>query len=98
MFMPKTFIGGSRGASQLKFPFWELNIFHFKKILHKNAFRVFQNWLKLPPVGLKKKFVKFLHNCIFTISLLFPLGKGRGPSFEQNWAPFTQGWVAASWL
>ena len=30
------------------------------------------------------------HQCIFTISLLSPLGKGYDPSYEQNWIPFTQ--------
>ena len=28
---------------------------------------------------------------IFAISLLSPIGKGLGPSFEQTWIPFTQG-------
>ena len=41
-------------------------------------------------VVLEKKIFKF-HQCIFTISKLFPFGKGRGPSFEQTWIPFIQG-------
>jgi hypothetical protein len=29
--------------------------------------------------------------CIFTLSLLSPLGEGQSPSFEQKGIPFTQG-------
>ena len=29
--------------------------------------------------------------CIFTTSILYPLGKGLGLSFEQTWIPLTQG-------
>ena len=32
-----------------------------------------------------------LSSIYFAISQLSPLGKGRGPSFEQTWYPFTQG-------
>ena len=35
-------------------------------------------------VVLEKKIFKFCQ-CIFAISQLSPLGKGRGPSFEQTW-------------
>ena len=38
------------------------------------------------------KFRKF----IFTISKLSPLGKGKGPSFEQIWIHFTLGWFVLS--
>ena len=46
--------------------------------------------VEIGPVVLEKKIFKFCQ-CIFTISSLSPLGKGRGPSFEQIWIPFTQG-------
>ena len=36
--------------------------------------------IEIGPVVLKKKIFKG-HQCIFAISLLYPLGKGRGPSF-----------------
>ena len=41
------------------------------------------------PVVLKNKIFKVCQ-CIFSISLLSPLGKGRGPSFEQTWITITQ--------
>ena len=48
-------------------------------------------FVEISPVVLEKKIFKF-RQCIFAISLLFPLEKGRGPLFEQpcNWIPFTQ--------
>ena len=46
--------------------------------------------VEIDPVVLKKKIFK-VGQCIFAISLLFPLGKGPGPSFDQTWIPFTQG-------
>ena len=45
--------------------------------------------VEIGPVVLKKKFK--VRQCIFAISSLSPLGKGRGPSFEQTWIPFTKG-------
>ena len=46
--------------------------------------------VEIGPVVLEEKIFKyFQYN--FTCSLLFPLGKGRGPSFQQTWIPFTQG-------
>ena len=33
---------------------------------------------------------------IFAMSLLSPLGKGRGSSFEQTWIPITQGCLVLS--
>ena len=46
--------------------------------------------VEIGPVVLEKKTFKyFQYN--FNISLSYPLGKGRGPSFEQTWIPFTQG-------
>ena len=32
------------------------------------------------------------------MSKLSPLWEGRGPSFEQNWIPFTQGYLCQVWL
>ena len=46
--------------------------------------------VEISPVVLKKKIFK-VGQCIFTISLLSPLWKRRGPSFEQTQIPFTQG-------
>ena len=43
-------------------------------------------------MALKKQIFKF-RPCFFAISKLSPLGKGCGPTFEQNWFPFTQGCV-----
>ena len=45
------------------------------------------NW----PSGYGEKDFNKFHQCIFTISLLSPLGKVYGPSFEHNWIPFIQG-------
>ena len=39
--------------------------------------------------------------CTFTISQLSPLWEGCGPSFEQTWIPFTQGYFVpklAQWF
>ena len=33
---------------------------------------------------------------MFILLLLSPLGKGRGPSLEHTWTPFTQGWIVPS--
>ena len=41
-------------------------------------------------VVLEKKTFKFLQY-IFILFLLFPLGNGRGSSFEQTWISFNQG-------
>ena len=46
--------------------------------------------VEIGSVVLEKKIFKFCQ-CIFAISLLSPLGKGQGPSFEQIWIPLTQG-------
>ena len=46
---------------------------------------------EIGPVVLEKKILKF-PQCIFRyLVTISPLGKGRGPLFEQTWAPFTQG-------
>ena len=39
------------------------------------------SFVEIGPVVLEKKIFK-----------ICPLGKGRGPSFEQYWIPFTQEW------
>ena len=36
--------------------------------------------------------------CIFSISLLSPLGKGRDSAFEQMWIPFIQGCFVRSFV
>ena len=46
--------------------------------------------IEIGPVVLEKKIFKF-RQCNFPVPQLSPLGKGRGPSFEQTWIPFTQG-------
>ena len=48
-----------------------------------------QAWLKLARNSREKDFKISTMN--FAISSLSPLGRGRGPSFEQTWIPFTQG-------
>ena len=45
-------------------------------------------FVEIGPVVLEKIFS--FHQCILAISLLSPLGKGCGPSFEQIWIPITQ--------
>ena len=51
--------------------------------------------VEIGPVFLEKKIFK---SCqfIFIISQLSPLWEGRGPSFEQTWMPFTQGYFVPS--
>ena len=50
--------------------------------------------VEIGPVVLEKKFFKF-HQCIFAISLLSPLEKGRGTSFEKNLNPLHPGMLCA---
>ena len=61
-----------------------------------------QTWLSFTQVCCVPRFVEFIpavlekrifkvRQCIFAISLLSPLRKGHGSSFEQTWIPFT--WV-----
>ena len=52
---------------------------------------------EIRPVVLKKKILK-IRQKNFAISYLSPLGKGRGPSFEQIWIPFNQGCFVPSLL
>ena len=49
------------------------------------------------PVLLEKTIFE-VRQCIFDIFLLSPLGKGRGPSFEQIWIPITQGCFVPSFI
>ena len=44
---------------------------------------------EIGPVVLENTIFK-VRQCLFAISLLFSLGKGRGPSFEKTWIPITQ--------
>ena len=60
---------------------------------HKGCF--VPSLVEIGSVVLEKKIFKF-HPCIFTISLVSPLGEGWGPSFEQTWIPFTQGYFVPS--
>ena len=69
---------------------WEFSVLHLKKLESpspKDA--LCQVWLKLAQWFWRRKIFKFRH-CIFIISKLSPLWKGRGPLFEQTWIPFTQ--------
>ena len=52
---------------------------------------------KLVEIGsvVLEKIFKF-RQFIFTLLLLSPLEKGRGPLFEGTWIPFTQGWFVPS--
>ena len=47
--------------------------------------------VEIGSVVLEKNIFEF-RQCIFTISLLSPLGGGWGPSFEQTWIHLTQGY------
>ena len=63
---------------------------HLNKLdssLHKDV--LCQVCLLVGPVDLEKIFK--LPQCIFTISSLCPLGKGRGPLFVQTWIFLTEG-------
>ena len=51
--------------------------------------------VEIGSVVLEKKILKFCQ-CIFAISQLSPLGKGRGPSFEQTWILITQEGIVPS--
>ena len=54
-----------------------------------------QSLVKIGQVVLEKKIFK---SCqfIFIIFKLSPLWEGRGPSFDQTWIPFTQGYFVPS--
>ena len=71
------------------FTLWALDCSSFEQ-----TWILFTQWCFVPnlveigPAVLEKKHFKF-RQCIFTISLLSPLGKGLGPSFEQTWILIT---------
>ena len=68
---------------------WELHVSYFCKNwnpLHQRM--LCAKFIQTGPVVLEKKIFKF-HQFIFYIFFLSPLEKGRGPSFEQTWIPFT---------
>jgi hypothetical protein len=56
---------------------------------------LYQVWLNLACWFWRRRFFKKIQ-CIFTLSLLSPLGEGLFPSFEQTWIPSTQGWFVPS--
>ena len=56
-----------------------------------------QVWLKLAKWFIRRRFFK-LRQCIFAISLSYPLRKGRCPLFEQIWIPITQGYFVPSFV
>ena len=68
-------------------------------ILKKNWIPIILGYLVLSLVEISqvvlKKIFKFIR-CIFAISLLSPLWKGHGSSFEATWIPFTQGCLMPS--
>ena len=51
--------------------------------------------VEIGPMVLKKKIFKMV-NVFLLFPYYLPLGKGRGPSFEQSWIPFTQGFFVFS--
>ena len=48
-------------------------------------------WHWLNGSGEEDIWISSMYFHYFVITLHLPLGKGRGPSFEQIWIPFTQG-------
>ena len=54
--------------------------------------------VEIGPVALKKKFFFSSQQCIVTILLLSPLGKGCGASFEPNWITVNQVCLCQVWL
>ena len=77
-------------------PFEKGVVLHLNKLESpspKNA--LCQVWMKLEQwIWRRRFFVVF--NVFFTISQLSPLWEGRGPSVEQSWIPFTQGYFVPS--
>ena len=71
------------------FPWTNLNLIHPKMLCTKFGWNC--------PIGSGVKFLNFV-NIFFTISLLSTLGKGRCPSFEQTWIPFTHIALRQVWL
>ena len=67
------------------FPFEKGRDFHLHKLEYISFIQEFMltSLVEICPVVLVKKIFKF-HQCIFTILLWSPLGKGRDRSFEQS--------------
>ena len=74
---------------------WKWRVLHLNKFeSHSPKDALYQICLKLAYWFWSKGF-KFI-NVFFAISLLSPLGKGSGPSFEQIWMLFAQGCFISS--
>ena len=56
----------------------------------KTNYLLNKNWI-VPKNYVHLNKLESPRQCIFTISWLSPVGKGRGPSFGQTWIIFTQG-------
>ena len=56
-----------------------------------DVFLLFRNYLPLEKGGALHLKNSLHPRMLCAISLLSPLGKGLGPSFEETWIPFTQG-------
>ena len=54
-----------------------------------------QVWLKLAQWFLRRRFLKFV-NVFSLFPYYLPLENNWGPSFEQTWIPFTQGYFVPS--
>ena len=78
-----------------------------KSIIYFMGIEWFFIWTNMNPLHPRMLYAKFgwnrpsgsgeedfkIHQCIFTISKLFPLGKGGGgSSFQQTWITFTKGY------
>ena len=55
-----------------------------------------QVWLKLDQKFLSRIFLVFIRHCIFPLFVIISDWKECGPSFEQIWFSFTQGWSVPS--
>ena len=72
-------------------PLEEDRALHLNKIeIPSSKDALCQVWLKLAQWFRRRRFLKF-RLCFFRYFLIISLGKGRVPSFEQTWIPFTQG-------
>ena len=76
----------------------ELNCSSFEPPPLLNEWCIVPSLVKISPVVLEKRIFLF-RQCIFAISYLSPIAKGRYSSFEQTWIPFTKeccaefGWI-----
>ena len=55
-----------------------------------------QVWLKLAHLVQEKKIFFYFVNVFSLFGNYLPFGKGRGPSFEQIWIPFSEGCFVTS--